>query len=238
MTMVNKKNIAILGAKGVGKTTFINEWTKNPCITDNVNIFEQIDDELSNLIGINLDKIIVLYDVSSIETLKQADIIFGKLFNKNKLESCSCLLIANKCDLYVGMSGFSDGLRYSVNKQRQYVYPFLRDSGLCMHSSVTHKRYSINNTILELDIYQRFTIYDILNQDYSDKVKAREIDDLYLEPFMQIIENIDNFVSDNSLKLIYEIKRLYTENKNLKSELDNKNKEFNDIKTNIKNILM
>lgn len=114
---VSKKNIYILGSKNVGKNTFIESYKKE--INNNVDVNLCNDGKvLISEINLSYDILLIIYDICSIESFRDADKLIKN--NINITDSKHIYLMANKYDrindAYISIdNGIELANKYSIN---------------------------------------------------------------------------------------------------------------------------
>jgi len=218
--MSKKIQVAVYGARGVGKTTFIVNWMKDyPEMVDRCRFFEF--DSVDN--QIKYDWIILLYDRTNIhETLT-----YLQNLDMTNTNSDHCFLIMNKCDL--------DGEPIDKRHRFKYGNSIIPTLGQYYHSCNDGKRYTVNEngkSIVWDNLPKCKTTYDCFHTGLPEEVEKLS---LMCELESQYVNMTDrtSYVG----RLVNEIITLKTKNVNLENDIKAMTEKFQTLKKNVRNIL-
>ena len=221
--------VAIFGAKGVGKTSYIDGWKeKYPEITARCQFFEY-DTYVSGIDpSIKYDWIILLYDRTNIhETLTYLQNLGITCKNYDE-----CYLVMNKCDL--GGEPIDDRHRFKYGNS---IIPSL---GQYYHSCRDGKRYTVTSdgkSVVWEKLPKCKTTYDCSHMQLPEAIeKLRKMCEIE-SPYMDIIDRTTDVISHEMIKLINEITALKTKNANLENDLKAMTEKYEALKKNIKECL-
>lgn len=182
--------IVVLGAAGVGKTKFLEQFSDKPLHEDvaprvgvnffikNVNIdgndykfqfWDIIDDDkfrsIQNMYYIGASAVFFVFDLSKPETFDSYETRFKKVWEQVKLDKCPVLLIGNKLDLVENQE--------SINRQK--YFEFVKQESLLGYIELTTMN-NFDNLLKSIPII----IKNALKKNIQVKflVNSKELDDI------------------------------------------------------------